>query len=54
MPKFFCGFQKNDIYGPQIKYYQLHDPLGHREVHGGGVDQVPIYEKIYVQYMFYA
>ena len=53
MPKFFVDFKKM-IYGPQIKYYQLHDPLGHREVHGGGVDQVPIYEKIYVQYMFYA
>ena len=35
--------KKNDLYEPQMNWYQLHDPLGHREVYGGGVIQVQKY-----------
>ena len=48
MPKFFQGIKKNDLCGPKMIWYQLHDPLGHREVHSGGVRQVQKYGNIYM------
>ena len=48
MRRFSQGIHKNDLYGPKMIWYQLHDPLGHREVHGGGVRQVQKYGNIYM------
>ena len=48
MRRFSQGIHKNDLYGPKMIWYQLHDPLGHREVGGGGVRQVKKYGNISV------
>ena len=52
--KILQRIQKYEIYRPHFTLSHLHDPRVHQEVHGGGVDQVLIFENIYVRYMFYA
>ena len=51
--KILQRIQKYEIYRPHFSLSHLHDPRVHQEVHGGGVDQVLIFENIYVRYMFY-
>ena len=48
----FYKIQNFDMYRPYLPLSHLHDPRGHQEVHGGGVDQVSTYDNI-VRYMFY-
>ena len=51
--KILQRIQKYEIYQPHFTLSHLHDPCVHQEVHGSGVDQVLIFENIYVRYMFY-
>ena len=51
--KILQRIQKYEINRPHFTLSHLHDPRVHQEVHGGGVDQVLIFENIYVRYMFY-